>query len=210
VKQEGRRVADVISVLPGETTVADQVADVPGVWLIHCHVADHMMEGMFAQFTVHPREGAALPGAFPGRHAPRQSLVWTAAAVTLEPADQFSITLRGRAGIFRGYFPQNQPPSLVHGGRETALAATGADTAAAEGVQWKIEGANAQGVVLENEAEFTLTLTGAAWRTAFAAAAAPGDSEVKLTLRLAGREHETAVPLRTTLEGGTLKTQLRQ
>ena len=38
--------------------IADTVADNPGAWLFHCHVAEHMSKGMFARFTVHPH-GAA-------------------------------------------------------------------------------------------------------------------------------------------------------
>jgi hypothetical protein len=32
-------------------------ADNPGTWLLHCHVADHMMAGMYATYTVAPRGG---------------------------------------------------------------------------------------------------------------------------------------------------------
>jgi hypothetical protein len=36
------------------------LADNPGGWLFHCHVAEHMANGMFALVTVRPRGG---PGA---------------------------------------------------------------------------------------------------------------------------------------------------
>jgi hypothetical protein len=39
--------------------VADMLADNPGAWLLHCHVADHMTNGMFARFTVFPSNGAS-------------------------------------------------------------------------------------------------------------------------------------------------------
>jgi hypothetical protein len=32
--------------------VGDMIADNPGVWLLHCHVADHMMAGMYTTFTI--------------------------------------------------------------------------------------------------------------------------------------------------------------
>lgn len=41
-------------------TEADMVADEPGVWLLHCHFAEHMHEGMSARYEVMPA-GAALP-----------------------------------------------------------------------------------------------------------------------------------------------------
>ena len=34
------------------------VADNPGTWLLHCHVADHMMAGMYTPFTI--TSGASL------------------------------------------------------------------------------------------------------------------------------------------------------
>jgi FtsP/CotA-like multicopper oxidase with cupredoxin domain len=30
------------------------VADNPGTWLMHCHVADHLNAGMFATYTINP------------------------------------------------------------------------------------------------------------------------------------------------------------
>ncbi len=48
------RNTDVIELLPGSMASADMVADNPGTWLMHCHVADHMHAGMFATFTIRP------------------------------------------------------------------------------------------------------------------------------------------------------------
>ncbi len=48
------RTTDVVELLPGSMAVADFTAESPGSWLFHCHVADHMMEGMYAPFVVHP------------------------------------------------------------------------------------------------------------------------------------------------------------
>jgi hypothetical protein len=40
--------------------VADMVPDNPGGWLFHCHVAEHMDNGMFALVTVYSKD---KPGA---------------------------------------------------------------------------------------------------------------------------------------------------
>jgi FtsP/CotA-like multicopper oxidase with cupredoxin domain len=48
---EGRH-TDVIELLPGSMATADMVADNPGTWLIHCHVADHIDAGMLALYTI--------------------------------------------------------------------------------------------------------------------------------------------------------------
>lgn len=54
VKLEGRTYADVVELAPATAKVADMVADNPGTWLLHCHVADHMMAGMYGTYTVLP------------------------------------------------------------------------------------------------------------------------------------------------------------
>lgn len=46
VLEEGRRQTDVIELLPASMKVADMLADNPGNWLLECHVANHMAEGM--------------------------------------------------------------------------------------------------------------------------------------------------------------------
>lgn len=50
---EGRR-TDVIELLPGSMATADMVADAPGTWLLHCHVADHIDAGMLVKYTIRP------------------------------------------------------------------------------------------------------------------------------------------------------------
>jgi manganese oxidase len=47
------RTADVIELLPGSMATVDMLADNPGTWLFHCHVADHMEAGMMATYTIY-------------------------------------------------------------------------------------------------------------------------------------------------------------
>ncbi len=81
VMEEGVRRTDTIELLPGSMKVADMLADNPGNWLFHCHVADHMANGMFALVTVYPRDnpGASVSPAksFLGFPPPRLSNVQT-------------------------------------------------------------------------------------------------------------------------------------
>jgi FtsP/CotA-like multicopper oxidase with cupredoxin domain len=51
VLHEGRR-KDVVSVLPAEHVQVDMVPDNPGIWLLHCHVDDHLEAGMGARYQV--------------------------------------------------------------------------------------------------------------------------------------------------------------
>ena len=70
VIEDGRRRTDVVELMPASMKVADMVADNPGQWLFHCHVSDHMAEGMFARFVIHPKSAPnasrALKDAFFG------------------------------------------------------------------------------------------------------------------------------------------------
>jgi manganese oxidase len=43
---------DVIELLPGSMKVADMIARNPGVWMLHCHVNDHMEAGMYTTYTI--------------------------------------------------------------------------------------------------------------------------------------------------------------
>ena len=43
---------DVVDLLPATMVIADMVPDNPGVWLLHCHVNDHLTAGMTARYRV--------------------------------------------------------------------------------------------------------------------------------------------------------------
>ena len=43
---------DVIELLPGSMKVADMIARNPGVWMLHCHVNDHMEAGMYTTYMI--------------------------------------------------------------------------------------------------------------------------------------------------------------
>lgn len=49
---------DTIFLLPLSAEIADMVADAPGIWLMHCHIDDHMEAGMMARYEVLPAPGA--------------------------------------------------------------------------------------------------------------------------------------------------------
>jgi manganese oxidase len=47
------RNTDVIELLPGSMVTVDMLADNPGTWMFHCHVADHMEAGMMVTYTIY-------------------------------------------------------------------------------------------------------------------------------------------------------------
>jgi manganese oxidase len=60
VTDEGRH-TDVIELLPGSMKTVDMIADNPGTWMFHCHVEDHMEDGMMAVFTISATSVRACP-----------------------------------------------------------------------------------------------------------------------------------------------------
>jgi hypothetical protein len=50
---DGTRRLDTLELMPGSMRTVDMVADNPGVWMLHCHVADHMEAGMMATYTIY-------------------------------------------------------------------------------------------------------------------------------------------------------------
>ena len=51
VEVAGQR-TDVVNLLPATMVTADMRPDDPGIWLLHCHVDDHMMAGMSTRYQV--------------------------------------------------------------------------------------------------------------------------------------------------------------
>jgi manganese oxidase len=46
--------SDNIALAPAQTVTADMIPDDPGIWLFHCHVSEHMAQGMVARYEVLP------------------------------------------------------------------------------------------------------------------------------------------------------------
>ncbi|MGH7463383.1 MAG: multicopper oxidase domain-containing protein, partial [Longimicrobiales bacterium] len=56
----GRQRMDVVNLaVPLFAVTSDMVADVPGVWMLHCHVAEHTQGGMTARFRIREKGLAA-------------------------------------------------------------------------------------------------------------------------------------------------------
>src|SRR5262249_8921749 len=110
VIEEGRRRTDVVDLLPATMKVADMVADNPGTWLFHCHVAEQMMEGMFAPLIVHAKGvaggGHASDTAFIGLRQAEQSLTFRRAEASVAraaDAAQFDLRLEGVVSVYDAF-----------------------------------------------------------------------------------------------------------
>jgi manganese oxidase len=49
--------SDVVDVGPADSEIGDMVPDSAGLWLMHCHVDDHLAAGMIAKYNVTARHG---------------------------------------------------------------------------------------------------------------------------------------------------------
>jgi|SRR5215831_2154193 len=75
---------DVVDLLPASTLTVDMVADNVGVWMFHCHVADHMEAGMMSTFTIYEPPKQTCPIQFVAGQ------FWT--------PDQYSVTVKNTSG----------------------------------------------------------------------------------------------------------------
>ncbi|HWN97074.1 MAG TPA: multicopper oxidase domain-containing protein [Methylomirabilota bacterium] len=186
VTEEGRRRTDVVELLPASMKVADMIADNPGSWLFHCHVSDHMTEGMFARFTVHPKGSSGVPRsagpAFFGLSTAKQSLQIKNAAARLGSSGGAQIKLEGVVTVFEAFSVFNQPVTFQLLGRTVPFAPNRRGQGTAPGGEYKIRNASQFGVVYGGLLEFELTLQGQEWREALMKAGLTGRTARSLTV----------------------------
>jgi hypothetical protein len=218
VVEEGHRRTDVVELLPASMKVADRVAKNPGTWLYHCHVAEHMREGMFASFIVHPRDliGAERTPAqaFLGFPAAAQSLRIDRAEAVLNlstmPA-RAQLILEGVVTVYEGFAVFNEPIRVHIGDRVAEFQPNQQGLAKDPRSLFRVKNVNEYGVVTGGALEFVLALNGADWirdlpkpgGATEAAVGAEAGSEVPITFEV-GRARHTAT---TTIVRRTQKPQ---
>jgi hypothetical protein len=82
---DNSRNTDVVELLPGSMATVDMLADNPGTWLFHCHVADHMEAGMMVTYTIYEPPARSCPIKFIGGD------FWNA-------PDKYSVTIENASG----------------------------------------------------------------------------------------------------------------
>jgi manganese oxidase len=215
VLEEGRRRTDVVELMPASMKVADLLADNPGDWLFHCHVADHMREGMFARMTVHPRDAVGAnrsPGyAFLGMTGSPAgpSLRVARAEVVASPglvgrAGTYKIRLELKATVFEAFSVFKQAVKIQLGKQALTFApdvSGAAQVMGPAGGTLRILNSGAQGVVYGGLMEFDISLSGAAWDEELkqqgwsATDAATWTRPVALAIVIGEARHEASVPL---------------
>lgn len=170
VIEDGRKGTDVVELLPASMKVADMVADDPGSWLFHCHVAEHMSSGMFARFTVHPSGDPAAASrdpeqAFLGMPQSLATLRIKDAELTLDKtnADATEVNIVGQVTA-PDPCPLARNGFTVQIGTKTITLQpdTSGLCVASEGILL-VKNASSYGVVKGGIVNFELTLKGAKW-----------------------------------------------
>lgn len=201
VVEEGRRRTDVIDLLPATMKVADLHADNPGTWLFHCHVADHMREGMFARIIVYPRGTIGVERtpahAFLGHPAAAQSLRIDRAEALLNLAAvpaRAEVVIEGVVTVFDAFSVFNQPVKIQLGERTLTFKPNQSGVAREPRAMFRVKNANEFGVINSGLMEFELELNGADWLAEIAPAVDPANPaaarEVPVGFDI-GRVHHT-------------------
>ncbi len=162
VVEDGRRRTDVVELLPATMKVADMTADNPGSWLMHCHVSEHMQEGMFARVTVHPKSSPRAPQSkFLGLGAAVQSLHITRAEISPEKDE---LQLQGSVTVVDVFGVLETAIMLRVGEKTFAFHLDKNGGGSATGSSFQVRNANRAGVVSGGLMEFNATLQGGEWR----------------------------------------------
>ncbi|HEY1111633.1 MAG TPA: multicopper oxidase domain-containing protein [Opitutaceae bacterium] len=194
VVEEGRRRTDVIELLPASMKVADVVADNPGSWLFHCHVADHMREGMFTTVTVHPRDAVGVPrvpeSSFLGYGAARSLRLDRAEFRANRPANpaRDEVLIEGAVTVFEGFAVYNESVRIRVGNRTAVVKGTQNNAPGETGVRFRATNANDVGVIRGGVLNFELVLQGADWLLEIEPSGS-AEKTLKLELEIARGKH---------------------
>jgi len=192
VLEEGRRQTDVIELLPATMKVADMVADNPGNWLLECHVANHMAEGMFAQFTVLPKSATPpAEAAFFGLRQARASLEIRRATLRGMNGPGFQLDFEGKITVPQAFSAFIVPVRIQIGERAVEFKPTRSGTATNGLDSFRIKNASGYGVVYGGEMEFEATLRNPAWLGEVQKMKKPdGSLSLPLSLHVGKAEHK--------------------
>ncbi len=192
VLAEGRR-TDVVELLPASMKVADMLADNPGTWLLHCHVAEHMTEGMFARYTVHAK-GAGEAGREPSRAF--LGLAQSGGSLQVNSAELIpgkELRLSGSVTVPDNFSIFGNTLAVELSGRALRFEPDPTGVGTTEGCTFRVRNVNPVGLVEGGVLEFEIVLQGSAWKTKLDAFK-PGTA-LPVTLRLGSGKHGATVKL---------------
>jgi hypothetical protein len=205
VLEEGRRRTDVIELMPGSMKVADFTADNPGTWLFHCHVAEHMKQGMFTRITVHPREApsnkrAPTPG-FLGMSQNLTSLqIRTVEQLPATSNQRSQLKLTGAVTVYEAFSVFGQPIRIQLGKKSVAFTPDQKGVADSKDASFRMLSENNYGVVYGGLMDFEIILRGPDWLAEIKKATGPASKSspqisIPFDLSIGDVRHTAALPL---------------
>ena len=199
LKDAAGRMTDTIELSPGTMKCADMLADNPGDWMIHCHVGDHMMEGMYANFSVLKKD--ALPpkeAPFFGITSAMKSVAWQTVEANLDPAD-FHFTARCTVTAYAQLALWNTHLGLSIGKQTAATRLDKSGHGNANGVTFKVLNGDASGVVVSDRLEIEIQSNAPEWLAVVRENLATSkNTALHLELKVDDTAHSTEIPLKIT------------
>ena len=191
--------------------IADTVADNPGTWLFHCHVAEHMEKGMFARFTVRPpgsNEVSRDPEvAFFGMPQALATLRLQPAQLSLHPDDPAAteVNFVGQVTVPDPFPTASNAFTVQVGGKSATLHPDASGLAISPDAILLVKNTvpTGNGVLRGGTLEFELTLKGDAWLDelrrlgALKETAPVAGASFPVKLQVGSAQHETSVTLET-------------
>jgi FtsP/CotA-like multicopper oxidase with cupredoxin domain len=185
VVEEGRRRTDTVELMPASMKVVDLAADQPGEWLFHCHVAEHMREGMYTGLVVHARDTVGVDRS-PARSFLGLPAAQTSLRLTRAEVNGNEVRLAGAMTVFEAFSIFSQPLTLRIGDRTVTWRIPSRGHAQAPEGAFEVKNANDVGVIAGGVLQFEATLQGAEWVTAARKQAAEVRIEVGAAKHRAG------------------------
>lgn len=189
---------DVVELMPGTMKSADMLADNPGDWMIHCHVGDHMMEGMYGNYTVLPKGGSARGEPFFGLPPEVKSVKWLSAEGDLDPS-RFRFTAVCRVTAYANLPLWNTHLGIALGKLKAESRLDKSGSGGDNGVKFKVLNGDAAGIVQTGDLEVEVSLSGAKWAGLVRPQLEKKDSgALLLNVLVDGAPHSTEIPLKVT------------
>jgi hypothetical protein len=203
VVEEGRRRTDVVDLLPATMKVADLLADNPGSWLFHCHVAEHMREGMFARLTIYEKGAVGVSrapeAAFLGLPSAGRSIRIDRAEAVLNLAAspvRADLIIDGTLGAPENFNVRDQAVRVRFGEREIAFRLNEQGIGKEPRTMLRITNTDDASLTHGGRLDFELTFSGADWLDGIAPGpTATSPRSVPLLLDIGAAHHAATVSI---------------
>lgn len=193
LKDRSGHMMDVMNLMPGNMTSADLLAERTGNWMFHCHVGEHMMEGMYGAYRVLPKDSPA-PAASPffGNTDRLESASILVTDGELSEKN-FHLNLDCTLTAYEDLSVWASAVGISAGEKSTLIPLNRAGTAETSGVKYQVLNADESGIVRSDLLKLKISLSGDVW---------------KKTVSEALSHHQGILPVKILLDGATHHTKL--